>query len=398
MDFKNHLGLVAYIAAHAGLSLKYKDLEGNVKEILPTGLGNSFDLEEFRKNVFPNDQDTHPSDGDNVYPGSLENGEITGRYILNNVETDPTKVTNLVFQKDVGTNLNMVGDGLEFQGYILKTPIVKGVKGKPVKIPINYDPKNVFKDGCYTSTSPYPINVRSSSFKVDIPVEISLNGIGENISGKNTKAPSVKLTLRSDKSIDVESIDGYENDGASDGNTGNVYQIIVDLVCTYSTQEAVSQLPSNINLFTGSSNGNIALSGASDFFENVNKGVEITLDPYAAGNNPTSKMALSDIGMPTTIRISKERLVNGYKLNLSDIYNLNSKKDSNVRLQGRLYSGSPWDANMASVKITDINKAYIQIGKGTINLTTAINTYYPGAMANPFVLKMLITKVAPYSD
>lgn len=323
MNFKNHLEMVGHIAAHSALSAKYKDSDGNVKEILPEGAGNSFDLDQFRKDVFPSDTDTHPSDGDNIYPGSLANGEITERYILSQVETNPSKVTNLSFQREVGSKMNMVGDGLEFQGYLLKTSVTNGVKGTPKVLPIIYDPKNNYKEGYYVTTSPYPLHLKASSFKVNIPVKVSLNGIGENVKGVNHASPAVEFTFKPDQTMDVKSIQGYDNDGASNGMNGFIYDLVINIICTYSTQEAVSQLPDTINLFVGKTNGDVTLTGASEHFVNIPNGLEVTLDDdFTVPGYKNYGGKISKYGIPKIINITKGQLIEGYKINLADTYSL----------------------------------------------------------------------------
>lgn len=399
MDYKNQLGLVGHIAANSVLSAKYKDVDGNVKEIIPQGNGNSLDLDQFRRDVFPSSADTHPADGDNLYPGSFANGEITERYFLSDVVTDPTKVTNITFQRQVGSKMNMVGDGLEFQGYILKTPITKGIKGTSVKLPINYDPKNVFKDGYYTTTSPFPMHIKASSFEVGKTVKVSLNGIGENINGKNHAASSVEFTFKSDQTMDIKSIQGYDNDGASDGMNGYTYDLIIDLISTYSTQEAVDQLPNTINLFTGSSSGDVVLVGSNDFFTNIPNGIEITFDDYAycpiGWADKPNVIEITSLGLSKTMTLSKEKLVTNYGIDLSKINKFHNIKEgiSHSAPDGK---GGWKDEFYGQFKVAAIKNTFLIVNRNSINLSLEIDvgadTYNPTV---PYVFKCKISKIKP---
>lgn len=399
MDYKNQLGLVGHIAANSVLSAKYKDVDGNVKEILPEGTGNGLDLDKFRRDVFPSSADTHPADGDNLYPGSLADGEITERYLLSDVITDPTKVTNLAFQREVGSKMNMVGDGLEFQGYLLKTPITKGVKGTAIKLPINYDPKNVFKDGYYTTTSPYPMHIKAASFKVGTAVKVSLNGLGENINGKNHAAPSVEFTFKADQTMDVKSIQGYDNDGASDGMNGYTYDLVFDLICTYSTQEAVNQLPNTINLFTGSSSGDVILVGSNDFFTNIPNGVEITFDDYGYCSNGISQKAeaikITDFGLKKSIIITKEKMVTNFGIDLSKVNNLKVKGEriSNYILN----NNGTWNiASPSYYQVLSIENEILQINNNSINFSLKLNITTSGGNPDyPYIFVFKVSKIRP---
>ncbi|APX72726.1 hypothetical protein M5C72_06355 [Companilactobacillus allii] len=295
MEFKNDLELVGHVAAHSVLSGTYKDSDGNVKVLLPTGSGSSLDLEQFRKDTNPTAADTNPPVGADIYPGSLEKGEVGGRYLLSNTKTDPTKVTNITFLKDVGNKLNMVGDGLQFRVLLQKTVITKGVKGAVSTVELNYDPKNIAKNSCFTTKSPIPITIKASSFKVDVPVTIKLDGVGENLGLSNNLSPSITFTFKANKSMDIKSNQGYSNDGVSSGITGVTYDIICEMVNTYSAQEAVSQLPVGMSLMSGDVSGDVPLKFVNDDYSNIS-GLQITFNPKIMMTEGTGTSAKYWIG------------------------------------------------------------------------------------------------------
>ncbi|CAJ1188141.1 MULTISPECIES: hypothetical protein [Companilactobacillus] len=111
--------------------------------------------------------------------------------------------------------------------------------------------------------------------------------------------------------------------GSTGGNTGGT---------TGGTAPSqVSQLPSTVNLFSGSAVGNILLSGPSTNYENVQDGLLITLsnltleiaDLNIGGNYglPTQvgdlRIDLSPSGLKT-IKIPKEKLVVNSSIDISD--------------------------------------------------------------------------------
>ncbi|WP_334328455.1 hypothetical protein [Companilactobacillus sp. HBUAS59699] len=414
MEFKNDLDLAAYVAAHSVLSGTYKDLDGNVKVMLPSGAGSALDFDQFRKDTNPSITDTNPPVGADIYPGSLAKGEITERYLLSDIITDPSKVTNLVFQRDVGSKMNMVGDGLQFLVYIQKTVITKGVKGAISRLEINYDPKNVAKNGYYTTTSPVPMYIKGTSFKVDVPVEVPLDGVGENLGLANIKAPSITYTFKSDKSMDVESTQGYANDGVSDGITGVTYDVICEVVSTYSTQEAVTQLPDTVNLFNGSATGEIALAGATDYFENVMDGIEVTLDDYLYGLNETTRISIDQLGISKVIRIPKNYLipVNKFKINTKyielvktnvnyKVVGVNGGNPKQLNYQEKTNSGSYTDKSGWQYYPSSNISALVKMSQGNIDvdISKGISILASGIWLNRVdTYYSKVIKITPYKN
>lgn len=403
MEYKNDLERVAQVATRAVLHAKYHDTDGKVKDILGTGDGNGLDLDEFRKEFIPSISDTNPSVGADVYPGSLANGEITGRYLLNDTVTDPTKVTNLTFKQDVGAKMNMVGDGLEFHGYLLKTTITNGVKGSSVKIPIFYDPKNALKEGYYVTTSPYLIHIKADSFTVGTPVKIVFDGIGEGNTGENHLSASVEFTFNADKTMDVKAVQGYDNDGASSGVNGFTYDYVNELVSTYSTQPAVQQLPDTINFFTGSSNGTIALAGATDFFENSSSGIEITFNDYLV--SPTTlgdvrgaraRIALSTIGLKNTLRISKSKLIIDNAIDLAPkAFDTNDRVEVETQYGGK----GDWFLNKTGITMfTSYGTSLISIKNGSLNIDLKVTLNDGPSYGHRNTYPLVVNKIKPYID
>lgn len=421
MEFKNDLGLVGKIAAHSVMSGKYKDKDGNIKEILPVGPGNSLDFDQFREDIGAfgggsggTDIDKeHPSAGANYYAGSLADGEITERYLLYQRDESVAEQTGsqtVTLLRDVGTKFNMAGDGATFLIHLQKTAMTKGAKGAVTDIELNYDPKNVAKNGYFTTTSPYPVYTKSADLATKKTLAIPINGIGENLSGKNVKAPQLNILFNGDGTMTFESVTGYDNDGDSTGVTGANYEVVVDAIATFSVQAAVAQLPASVELFNGSAAGDIALSGISKFFESGMDGIEITFDDYGYilgimpnGIFPSGLIRSKVDGLSNAkIRIPKEFLMVNYNFDFSN--QLKPTSDE-VIIEDRSTSSSTWGPESKpgyKYYFSSFLSTLTKIDSSSININFQFyikGSYHgnSGAKSN-YAFTVNAVKVTPYKD
>lgn len=360
----------------------------------------------------------HPAAGADYYAGSLADGEITERYLLYQRDKSVAEKTGsqtVTLLRDVGSTFNMAGDGATFLIHIQKTVMTKGAKGAVTDIELNYDPKNVAKDGYFTTTSPYPIYIKASDLGTKKMLSIPINGIGESLSGKNVKAPQLNVTFNGDGTITYESVTGYDNDGNTAGATGANYDVVVDVIATFSTQKAVAQLPASVNLFVGDSNENIILSGLSNFYEDSMDGLEFSLDDFAylPGSTlgilpPNSHGIRADITKLNIgkIRIPKQDLIIGNKIDLGLIRNSTNldityrdSSNSNVWISSTQAAGKA-DYIYSFKEFSD---CYIQIMADlTVNVVIQFNVdadykrTFMGSTTSPFVAN--VNKVATYKD
>ncbi|GEO48363.1 hypothetical protein [Companilactobacillus kimchii] len=260
----------------------------------------------------------HPAAGADYYAGSLADGEITQRNLEWAGTDDPTQSNKITFADDPGTKIFGQFDGITILGHIQKTTMTNGTLGAVTSIPINYDPYNAVKDGHFTTTSPYPLYIQTASLPVGQKITVQIAGIGENISGKNVKAPTISFTFNADKTMTIDHTAGYDNDGNSAGATGANYQFVVDTIATFSTQPAVAQLPPSVNLFTGSTSGKIALVGPSEFYENTMDGLNLALDQYIASSGNSSTHDFWRSGF-TNYRINLSVTLPAIKLKKQDL-------------------------------------------------------------------------------
>lgn len=421
---ENALTKVARIAAGSAMGATYKDKDGKQQVIKPTGDANYLDLSGVITNSGSSSDGggtnpDNPSAGADYYAGSLADGEITERYLLYQRDESVAEKAGsqtVTLLRDVGTKFNMAGNGATFLIHLQRTAMTKGAKGAVTDIELNYDPNNVAKDGYFTTTSPYPIYIKASDLGTKKMLSIPINGIGESLSGKNVKAPQLNVTFNGDGTMTYESVTGYDNDGSSAGATGANYEVVVDVIATFSVQSAVAQLPASIVCFSGSINHgqDIALTGPSDFYENSMDGLEITLENYIHFGTER-RLPITALGLKTIYRVSKEQLILGNKayipmdgmIDIVDVANNSSLSGKNLpteTLQGMGHN--EWGNG-------DVNKSYyrgyqdptVSINKNSIkfNLNLLIET--PNNMAGspltwgtPSSYTWNILKVTPYKD
>lgn len=412
----NKLTEVAGLVAQAVMGAKVKDKDGNTKTVKPTGDDNLLDLTDIVAggstggNTGGGTDPNHPTAGADYYAGSLADGEITGRYLLYQrdetvAETTASKTVTLL--RDVGSKFNMTGDGATFLIHIQKTVMTKGAKGAVTDIELNYDPKNVAKNGYFTTTSPYPIYIKASDLGTKKMLSIPINGIGESLSGKNVKVPQLNVTFNGDGTITYESVTGYDNDGNPAGATGANYDVVVDVIATFSVQPAVAQLPDGTILFSGLSYGPATLSGSTSFFENVGSGIEIETDGYiyfcrADSSGKTDELfrtPVSNVGnFPTKFNIAKEMLING-EIFMSGIPDMSKINPINIT-QTMTTEWQPAPANSSLTVNTPTSLPKLIIGLKSINTPESLFSGKVDSNYNEFAVtaRIKITTIKSYME
>jgi len=341
----------------------------------------------------------HPSAGADYYAGSLANGEITQRYLLYQRDESVAEKTGsqtVTLLRDVGLMFNMAVDGATFLIHLQRTAMTKGAKGNVTDIELNYDTKNVAKKGYFTTTSPYPLYIKAAALATKKTLSIPINGIGENLSDKNVKAPQLNVTFNGNNTMTFGSVTGYDNDGNSAGATGANYEVIVDTIATFSTQKAVAQMPASVNLFTGLTKDNAALSGASDFFENSMDGLEITFDNFAYEYSNTVKLSLSSLGQKSVFRIPKSELIIGSIISEPEGVSTSSTNAYQRRSTNEDWPDSPNSKYPWSIKNNIECQIYIYKNSIKANYNWLISTTDPGF--TPTIFNGYISKITTYKN
>ncbi|WP_338231672.1 hypothetical protein [Companilactobacillus muriivasis] len=398
---ENKLTGTARVANHAFLRAMYKDNKGDLKYIDPTGKWNYLDLTQIQGVISgggdtgDGDKPDHPSIGVDYYPGSLTDGEITERYLLyqrdESVAEDPTTPKTVTLIREVGTKFDMAGDGATFLAHIQKTVISAGAKGAVSEIELNYDTNNVAKEGYFTTTSVYPIYIKSVDLATTNELDVPINGIGENISGKNFLAPHLHIKFNGDGTMTYSSVTGYDNDDNSAGVNGASYEVVVDAIATFSTQEAVAQIPESVNFFSGSTDSDAALAGASNFYENAMDGLELNLEStystkitgYSTGT-AYFDFSLSDIGLSEPIHIPKDKLIIGLTLN-------NIFKNIKIAKYGKYIS------QIGGVSVIGIDNSNVKIMDKSISIDISVDVK-PDDNGSTYVQKLRLSKVSTFKN
>jgi len=413
------LDLIGQTVGNMPYKIGIVDKDGNLKnQFVAKGSTNRIDIPQ---SILGTDggstgeiDSNHPSAGADYYAGSLANGEITQRYLLYQRDESVAEKTGsqtVTLLRDVGLMFNMAVDGATFLIHLQRTAMTKGAKGNVTDIELNYDTKNVAKKGYFTTTSPYPLYIKAAALATKKTLSIPINGIGENLSDKNVKAPQLNVTFNGDGTMTYYSVTGYDNDGNTAGATGANYDVVVDVIATFSTQPAVAQLPTTVNLFSGLATGEIALAGIDDFFSNVCDGIEVTLEDnlYETNDNHTefyTKVPVSQFVESPVFRISKEQIINGYDVPIplkttTDIAVNTSSK--HIAYYTNHMIGAPKDAPASSwyetsnyyYNFNGFSNPTLTIGLGNITNNIMVKVGSLGDK-NSFVWNVL--KVVPYKD
>lgn len=142
------------------------------------------------------------------------------------------------------------------------------------------------------------------------------------------------------------------------------------------TSTPVTQLPSTLNLFSGSAVGNILLSGVTSNFDNVQDGLLITLDNQTStvpgAFNPLGpfddyaniRMDLSSIGLKG-IKIPKDKLIVNGSFDISDQLSQYIGKVVNGQKKNSV-SGN-WDS-IAEIYAGEFSFSILSFGGATINV------------------------------
>lgn len=184
--------------------------------------------------------------------------------------------------------------------------------------------------------------------------------MGAKVKDKDGNAKTVKPT-GDDNLLDLTDIVAGGSTGGDGGGT---------------SQSPVSQLPSTVNLFSGSAVGNILLSGVTSNFDNVQDGLLITLDNQTStvpgAFNPLGpfddyaniRMDLSSIGLKG-IKIPKDKLIVNGSFDISD--QLSQYIGKVVNGQKKNSGSGNWDS-IAKIYADEFSFSILSFGGATINV------------------------------
>jgi len=382
---KNNMTKLAEIIDKQVFGLKQIDDKGELTALLPDQDG----LIDVSKLSSMNNSGGHL----NADNSSVWNGSISGRYQYWHGNSSLTDKTKIIFEREAGTKLVDIGDGFQFRIGLQKTLVTRGVvESSSEDIPLYYDSDNVAKDGYFVTTLKMPINIKKETLLLGKEIVVQLSGIGEtNSSSQETKSPELHVQYdTSDNTITLWQEKGYEYDNLSDTKTGTIYDLSVNLINSYYVQSPVSQLPSNMSLFSGDTDGEVKLSGINSFFDNVGAGINVKLNDYiyistSYGEN-TLRIALETLDIPSTYFIAKSDLISGNKVSMNlpgskvfDTHWDNTGKPYRIPVETNHYNTSWGKTSNVSDKIITVTEEepFIKIGNGSVNVSLNITSSIP---------------------
>lgn len=395
----NKLTEVAGLVAQAVMGAKVKDKDGNAKTVKPTGDDNLLDLTDigaFGGGSGTSGGDNPNTNGINYIPGLLDDGTLTGRKVEWTGTTSASTVTTAKFSDDLGTTLNLAGDGLQFVPYMNKTLITRGVAGNNSLVPIQYDKDNKANSGNFVTTQYLPISINKKDLITGNDLVVIFDGIGENDkSATELKSPELHIKYNSgNNSVDISQVSGYAYDNLTDTKTGERYDLGISMINTFYTQKPVAQFPSTVQLFSGSASGSILLSGIDDYYSNVQNGIEVTFDSQmTAIGNSLVHASYSTLGLAASFRIPKEALIIGSKYYFDITGNAVLAKDDKSNL-----SQSSYFTNKTGKKyLRSLDNMFVDINSGQISINLVIEV--SGDLStgwSPAKYAVNVVKVTPY--
>lgn len=227
--------------------------------------------------------------------------------------------------------------------------------------------------------------------------------MGATIKDKDGNDKTLKPT-GDDNLLDLTDIvAGGSTGGSTGGTTGG------------NTSTPVPQLPSTVNLFSGSAVGNILLSGPTPNYDNVQDGLLLTLSNQTPSVADTSNLGanygisnpqisnyhidLTQSGL-TTIKIPKEKLVVNSSFDISD--QLSQYIGKEVKLQARV-NGDWLDVNFNnkgySFSIVSFGGTTIKVlPNTTLNMNLTVSVKDNSARVIPYDYPIPVIHVNDYKN
>ena len=226
------------------------------------------------------DNNNNDDDNDNLIPDSGFNID-PGKNLSDTVQlwsgtTSTTSSTDVTLAKD----LLSIGDGLQFQVQILKTPITNGTTGATSILPAVASNEAKPQAGKYVASVPIPISILTKNLVIGTTINVNLNGIGEGLeTTKVSQAPAISILVKDSTTLTITNYQGFALDKKGSGNNGAFYDVEITAINSFKKIASVPQLANGTVLFEGQSSGEIDLNNVLDNFTNVGDGIKIEFEP-----------------------------------------------------------------------------------------------------------------------
>lgn len=262
---------------------------------------------------------TIPDSGLNIDPGTSLSG-------VEQLWTGPASTvsdTEITLSKEISA----IGDGLQLQLQIVKTPITGGEPGATSILPVVASNEAKPQAGKYVASVPIPISILAKNLAVGKTINCAIDGIGEALTTtKVSQSPVISIYVKDSKTLVVTNHQGFALDQKSGSNNGAFYDGQVTSANSFTKEKPVATLPNGSTLFTGSAkSGEVKLSGVTDSWSNIADGIlvyfsniDLEIDPLLVNDYEACYIKLADCTtFSNPLLITKEVLKKGNQITLS---------------------------------------------------------------------------------
>lgn len=258
---------------------------------------------------------TIPDSGLNIDPGT----SLSGVEQLWTGPASTVSATEITLSKEISA----IGDGLQLQLQIVKTPITGGNPGATSILPVVASNEAKPQAGKYVASVPIPISILAKNLAVGKTINCAIDGIGEALATtKVSQSPVISIYVKDSKTLVITNHQGFALDQKSGSNNGAFYDGQVTSANSFTKEKPVAMLPNGSTLFTGSAgDGEVKLSGVADSWSNIADGILVYFSDKIV-NSDCSYYAKSEdcINFDNPLLISKDVLKKGNTVKLSSKY------------------------------------------------------------------------------
>lgn len=257
---------------------------------------------------------TIPDSGLNIDPGT----SLSGVEQLWTGPASTVSATEITLSKEISA----IGDGLQLQLQIVKTPITGGKPGATSILPVVASNEAKPQEGKYVASVPIPISILAKNLAVGKTINCAIDGIGEALATtKVSQSPVISIYVKDSKTLVVTNHQGFALDQKSGSNNGAFYDGQVTSANSFTKEKPVAMLPNGSTLFTGSAgDGEVKLSGVADSWSNIADGILVYFSDkiIAASDTSCAYYAKSSdcINFDNPLLISKDVLKKGNTVTL----------------------------------------------------------------------------------
>lgn len=258
---------------------------------------------------------TIPDSGLNIDPGTSLSG-------VEQLWTGPASTvsdTEITLSKEISA----IGDGLQLQLQIVKTPITGGKPGATSILPVVASNEAKPQAGKYVASVPIPISILAKNLAVGKTINCAIDGIGEALATtKVSQSPVISIYVKDSKTLVVTNHQGFALDQKSGSNNGAFYDGQVTSANSFTKEKPVATLPNGSTLFTGSAgDGEVKLSGVTDSWSNIADGILVYFSDKIVNSDCSYYAKSKDcINFDNPLLISKDVLKKGNTVKLSSKY------------------------------------------------------------------------------